>query len=69
MPDTLQDLEHLRRLLNNARENLRLIEERTAEFVLSTDIPLLMVREERELRGDHRRPGTAHQRASIGPCG
>jgi tetratricopeptide (TPR) repeat protein len=35
------------RQLNEARESLRLIQERMAEYVLKTDIPLQLVREER----------------------
>ncbi len=33
-----------------ARENLRLIEERKAEYVLGVEVPLQLVREERRLR-------------------
>ena len=39
----------LQRQLREARENLRLIEERKAEFVLETDVPLQIVKEERRL--------------------
>lgn len=39
----------LERLLNQARSNLALIEERKAEYVLSTDIPLQLIKEERQL--------------------
>jgi hypothetical protein len=42
-----EDLTSLRRQLAEARENLRLIQERKAEFVLSTDVPLQLVKEER----------------------
>ena len=42
-----EDLSSLRRQLGEARENLRLIRERKAEFVLSTDVPLQLVKEER----------------------
>jgi hypothetical protein len=41
----------LQRQLAEARENLRLIEEREAEYPLSTDIPLLLVKEKRHLLG------------------
>lgn len=40
----------LRRQLAEARENLRLIEEREAEFVLGTDVPLQLRKEKRRLR-------------------
>jgi formylglycine-generating enzyme required for sulfatase activity len=39
----------LQRQLAEARENLRLVEEREAEYPLSTDIPLLLVKEKRRL--------------------
>jgi nucleotide-binding universal stress UspA family protein len=42
-----EDLSSLRRQLAEARENLRLIQERKGEFVLSTDVPLQLVKEER----------------------
>jgi nucleotide-binding universal stress UspA family protein len=42
-----EDLTSLRRQLAEARENLRLIQERKAEFVLSTEVPLQLVKEER----------------------
>ena len=44
-----QDWLSIQRQLAEARENLRLIQERQAEFVLSTDIPLQLVKEERRL--------------------
>jgi len=43
------DLASLRRQLAEARENLRLIQERKSEFVMGTDIPLQLVKEERQL--------------------
>lgn len=46
-PEERQSLE---RQLQSARENLRLIEERKSEFVLGTDVPLQLVKEERRLR-------------------
>jgi hypothetical protein len=36
--------------LKEAQENLRLIEERKAEYVLETDIPLQLLKEERRKR-------------------
>jgi hypothetical protein len=36
--------------LNEARANLRLIEEREAEYVLSTDVPLQLIKEKRQLQ-------------------
>jgi hypothetical protein len=47
LPD--EDLLSLRRQLANARENLNLIEERESEYPLSTDVPLLLVKEKRRL--------------------
>jgi tetratricopeptide (TPR) repeat protein len=44
-----KDLESLQRQLAEARENLRIIQERKAEFVLSVEIPLQLVKEERSL--------------------
>lgn len=44
------ELESLRRRRDDARENLRLIEERKSSYVLSTDIPLSLIKEERRLR-------------------
>ena len=44
------DVESLRRRLAEARENLRLVEEREAEYVLGTDVPLQLVKERRRLR-------------------
>jgi len=43
------DLASLRRQLAEDRENLRLIQERKSEFVMGTDIPLQLVKEERQL--------------------
>ncbi len=42
-----EDLTSLRRQLAEARENLRLIQERKDQYVLSTDVPLQLVKEER----------------------
>jgi hypothetical protein len=44
-----EDSLSLQRQLANARESLRLIQEREAEYPLSTDIPLLLVKEKRHL--------------------
>ena len=44
------EAESLRRQLAAARENLRLIEERKSEYVMSTEVPLQLVKEERRLR-------------------
>jgi hypothetical protein len=44
------DVASLRRQLGEARENLRLIEERKSEYVLAVDVPLQLVKEERRLR-------------------
>jgi len=44
-----EDRLSIRRLLAEARENLRLIQERQAQYVVSTDIPLQLVKEERRL--------------------
>ena len=46
MNDTIQSMQ---RQLAEAEENLRLIQERKAEYVLETDIPLQLVKEERRL--------------------
>lgn len=45
-PDTSQSLD----LLFAMRDNLRRIEERMSEYVLSTDIPLQLVKEAEDLR-------------------
>jgi len=44
------DAASLRRQLAEARANLRLIEEREAEYVLGTDVPLQLVKEKRRLQ-------------------
>lgn len=44
------EVDSLRRQLDELRANLRLIEERKAEYVESTGIPLQLVKEERQLR-------------------
>jgi hypothetical protein len=48
--ESLDDIASLQRLLQAAQENLALIEERKAQYVLSTDIPLQLIKEERSLR-------------------
>jgi hypothetical protein len=40
------DITHLYHQLKTAQDNLRLIEERKSEYVLSTDIPLQLIKEE-----------------------
>lgn len=40
----------LQRQLADSRENLRLIQERKAQYVLETDIPLQLIREERRIQ-------------------
>ena len=42
-------IQSLRKQLAEARENLRLIRERKSEFVLETDVPLQLVKDERRL--------------------
>jgi hypothetical protein len=44
-----QNRTSLQRQLNEARANLQLIEERKAEFVMGTDVPLQLIKEERRL--------------------
>lgn len=48
--DDLDNMTSLQRQLAEVRENLRLIEERKAEYVLETDVPLQIIKEERRLR-------------------
>jgi hypothetical protein len=43
------EIEALQRQLKEAQENLTLIQERMSEYVLSTDIPLQLVKQERRL--------------------
>jgi hypothetical protein len=45
-----EERESLERQLRSARENLRLIEERKAEYVLEADVPLQLIKEERRLK-------------------
>ena len=44
------DVASLRRQLEEALENLRLIEERKGQYVMAVDVPLQLVKEERRLR-------------------
>ena len=44
------DIASLRRQLEEALENLRLIEERKSQYVMAVDVPLQLVKEERRLR-------------------
>jgi hypothetical protein len=43
------EVEVLQRELREARENLALVQQRISEYVLSTDVPLQLIREERRL--------------------
>jgi hypothetical protein len=52
MTDENASLQHQ---LREARENLALIEERRSEYVLSTDVPLQLVKEQRRLEREVRR--------------
>jgi len=45
------EVEALQRELSQARENLALIQERMSEYVLSTDVPLQLIKEERRWEG------------------
>jgi hypothetical protein len=47
---TSDEITSIRNQLTTAREHLRLIEERKAEYVLSVDIPLQLIKEEEKLR-------------------
>ncbi len=47
MPAERESLQHD---LKEARENLALIEERIADYVLSTDVPLQLIKEQRRLK-------------------
>ncbi len=49
-PPTNEEAASLQRQLREARENLRLIEDRRAEYVLEVDVPLQLIKEERRLR-------------------
>jgi len=60
------EAESLRRQLTEARENLRLIEERRSEYVMSTDVPLQLIKEERRLQ---ERIAKLERRLGPGPEG
>ena len=49
MPD-IDDLPSLQRQLGNKQETLLLIQERKSEYALSTDVPLDLIREERDVQ-------------------
>jgi len=49
-PLSPEDRASLERQLHSARENLRLIGDRQAEYVLEVDVPLQLIKEERRLR-------------------
>lgn len=44
------ELESLQHQLTQAQENMRLIQERKSEYVLSTDIPIQLIKEEKRLQ-------------------
>jgi hypothetical protein len=48
--DRAREKTFLQRQLVEARENLRLIEDRKAEYVLEVDVPLQLIKEEQRLR-------------------
>ena len=48
--DRAREKSSLQRQLAEARENLRLIEDRKAEYVLGVEVPLQLIKEERRLR-------------------
>ncbi len=52
MSEKIKTLQHI---LKQEMEDLALIEERMSEYVLSTDVPLLLVKEQRRLRRRIRR--------------
>ncbi len=45
-----EELEELQRLLAEAKENLQLIDERIAQYVLEIDVPLQLIKEQRRLQ-------------------
>jgi hypothetical protein len=49
-PPSSEEIASLQRQLRAARENLGLIEDRKAEYVLEVDVPLQLIKEERRLR-------------------
>ena len=46
-----EPIRSVREQLAAAGENLRLVQERKAEYVLETDVPLQLIREDRRLEG------------------
>ncbi len=62
MPAEIEALQHD---LEGARENLALIEERMADYVLSTDVPLQLVKEKRRLESKIR--GLERRLADLRP--
>jgi Tol biopolymer transport system component/formylglycine-generating enzyme required for sulfatase activity len=50
VPRSQDDLASLQWQLNEARKNLRLIEDRKAAYVLEVDVPLQLIKEEQQLR-------------------
>ena len=50
IPLSTEDRESLERQLRSARENLRLIEERKAQYVRAVDVDLQLIKDERRLR-------------------
>jgi hypothetical protein len=50
MPLSKDEIASLQRQLQEMRENLRLIEERKAEYVLGVEVPLQLIKEERRLK-------------------
>ena len=52
MPAEIEALQHD---LKEARENLALVDERIADYVLSTDVPLQLIKEKRQLESKIRR--------------
>lgn len=49
-PDLMKDRQFLQHQLDEERENLRLIEERIAQYVQETDVPLQLIRDEQHRR-------------------
>ena len=62
MPAEIEALQHE---LKEARENLALVDERIADYVLSTDVPLQLIKEQRQLESKIRR--LKRRLASLSP--
>ncbi len=60
-----QDSDSLKRQLQERRENLRLIDERIAEYVLQTDVPLQLKKEKKRLEQEIARLETQLARAKL----